>query len=172
MLILLKTQKRQGCNLSSVREGRDLQALAADESAEEAVRGDEGEQHITRHRREGEANRGRRPLAEAAEDIALFAPRYLYVPVVCQVHYLGRHRSGRQDCVCQHLPQTISVTRRQHAVLETHTSENNKNLSIFKIGADELVLISTGLETLRRILKGSVQQTEWFRVDEYLTDWD
>lgn len=83
---------RQGCDLSSVREGRDLQALAADErdgglvSAEEAVRGDEGEQHITRHRREGDANRGRRPLAEAAEDIALFAPRYLYVPVVCQVH--------------------------------------------------------------------------------------
>ncbi|RWW55337.1 hypothetical protein BHE74_00038031 [Ensete ventricosum] len=108
----------QGCNLSSVREGRDLQALAADErdggfvSAEEAVRGDEGEQHITRHRREGDANRGCRPLAEAAVDTALFAPRYLYVPLVCQVHYLGRHRSGCQDCVSWH----GDVERREEGV--------------------------------------------------------
>lgn len=71
--------------------------------AEEAVRGDEGEEDEAEHGGEGDGDGGARLTAEAAEDAARLAPRHLLVAVVGQVQQLRRGRTCRQDQVREHL---------------------------------------------------------------------
>ena len=80
----------------------DLDALAAERrrwrrlvGAEEAVRGDEGEEDETEHGAEGDGDGGARLTAEAAENATRLAPRHLLVAVVGEVQQLHRRRTCR-----------------------------------------------------------------------------
>jgi len=99
----------------------NLDALAAERrrrgrlvGAEEAVRGDEGEEDETEHGAEGDGYGCARLTAEAAENAARLAPRHLLVAVVGEVQQLRRRGTGRQDQVREHL-------QNKHAMDQSHS---------------------------------------------------
>lgn len=98
---------------ASARVGSDLDALVAEcrrrgrlVGAEEAVRGDEGEEDEAEHGAEGDGHRGPSLAAEDAKHAARLAPRHLLVAVVGQVQELRCRRAGGQDQVREHLQYT------------------------------------------------------------------